>query len=75
MIPLEDRGVKQANFYVMRGTMGAMPSILVELGFISNPAEEKRLKSTVFQKNLAEAIYRGIHNFKRRYDVQLTRTP
>ncbi len=75
VIPLEDRGVKQANFYVMRGTMGAMPSILVELGFISNPAEEKRLKSTVFQKNLAEAIYRGIHNFKRRYDVQLTRTP
>ncbi len=68
---LEDRGVKQADFYVMRGTMGAMPSVLIEIGFISNPSEEKRLRNGPFQKKMAEAIGRGIANFKRRYEGQL----
>lgn len=68
---LEDRGVKQADFYVMRGTMGAMPSVLIEIGFISNPSEEKRLKKGAFQKKMAEAIGRGIANFRRRYEGQL----
>ncbi len=70
---LDDRGVKQANFYVMRGTMGHMPSVLVEMGFISNPAEEKRLRSTHVQKRLAEAIYRGLRAFKLRYEQQLSK--
>ena len=68
---LEDRGVKQADFYVMRGTMGAMPSVLVEIGFISNPSEEKRLRKGVFQQEMAEAIGRGIAKFKRRYEGQI----
>ena len=66
-----DRGVKQANFYVMRGTMGAMPSVLVEMGFISNRAEERRLRSTAHQKQMAEAIFRGIRAFKQRYEDRL----
>ena len=69
---LEDRGVKQANFYVMRGTMGAMPSLLIEMGFLSNPAEEKLLRSTAFQKGVAEAVFRGIRTFIHRYDSQLS---
>ena len=68
---LDDRGVKQANFYVMCGTMGVMPSVFLELGFISNPTEEKRMRSTAFQKQMAESIVRGIKNFKRRYEQQL----
>jgi len=75
MSVLDDRGVKQANFYVMLGTMGDMPSVLVEMGFISNPSEEKQLRSTAFQKKMAEAIYRGIRTFKLRYEQQLSTTP
>ena len=68
---MDDRGVKQANFYVMRGTMGAMPSVLVEMGFISNPIEEKRLKTASFQKSMANAIFEGIRSFKKIHEKQL----
>jgi N-acetylmuramoyl-L-alanine amidase len=59
--PVRDHGVKQALFYVLLGTR--MPSILVETGFISNPAEEARLKSGRFQDGTAEAIARGVKDF------------
>jgi N-acetylmuramoyl-L-alanine amidase len=71
---MDDRGVKQANFYVMRGTMGAMPSVLVEMGFISNPKEEKRLKTASFQKSMANAIFEGIRSFKIIHEKQLPNT-
>lgn len=71
---MDDRGVKQANFYVMRGTMGAMPSVLVEMGFISNPAEEKLLKTARFQKDMADAIFEGIRAFKQEHERQLSDT-
>jgi N-acetylmuramoyl-L-alanine amidase len=59
--PVRDHGVKQALFYVLLGTH--MPSILVETGFISNPAEEARLRSSRFQEGTAEAIARGVKDF------------
>jgi N-acetylmuramoyl-L-alanine amidase len=59
--PVRDHGVKQALFYVLLGTH--MPSILVETGFISNPAEEARLRSARFQEGAAEAIARGVKDF------------
>jgi N-acetylmuramoyl-L-alanine amidase len=58
---VRDHGVKQALFYVLLGTR--MPSILVETGFISNPAEEVRLKSARFQEGTAEAIARGVKEY------------
>jgi len=58
---VRDHGVKQALFYVLLGTR--MPSILVETGFISNPAEEARLKSARFQQGTAEAIARGVKEY------------
>jgi N-acetylmuramoyl-L-alanine amidase len=58
---VRDHGVKQALFYVLLGTR--MPSILVETGFVSNPAEEARLKSPRFQEGTAEAIARGVKDF------------
>ena len=58
---VRDHGIKQALFYVLLGTH--MPSILVETGFISNPAEEARLKSARFQEGTAEAIARGVKDF------------
>lgn len=61
-----NRGVKQANFYVLRGAY--MPSVLIEMGFISNPEEEKKLVKDDYQNKIAEAIYAGIRNFKFKYD-------
>ncbi len=55
---LQDRGVKDADFYVIKYTN--MPAVLVELGFISNPTEEKLLGSPDFQAKAALGIYRGI---------------
>ena len=59
--PVRDHGVKQALFYVLLGTR--MPSILVETGFISNPADEARLRSRRFQEGTAEAIARGVKEY------------
>lgn len=57
-----DRGVRQAGFYVLYKT--TMPSILIELGFLSNAEEEKFLRSTQGQEYLASAIYRAIKDYK-----------
>jgi len=58
---VEDHGVKQALFYVLLGAH--MPAILVETGFISNPAEEGRLRSRKYQGGTADAIARGVKEF------------
>lgn len=55
------RGVKQAGFYVLRGAL--MPSVLVELAFISNPFEERLLRSLDFRLASAEAIVDAILAF------------
>lgn len=56
------RGVKQAPLYVLWTT--SMPSVLIELGFISNPAEERYLNSKQGQTYLASAIFRSIKAYK-----------
>lgn len=61
-----DRGVKQANFYVLKGAF--MPAVLIELGFISNPDEEKLLANDQYQDRLARTIFEGIKRFKFRFD-------
>lgn len=61
-----DRGVRQAGFWVLHRS--ACPSVLVELGFISNPAEERFLSSESGQKDMATAIYNAFVNFKRDHD-------
>ncbi|MEW5974627.1 MAG: N-acetylmuramoyl-L-alanine amidase [Acidobacteriota bacterium] len=58
---VRDRGVKQAPFIVLIGAN--MPSILAEISFMSNPAEEKLLKSASYRQKLAEALYQGIENY------------
>lgn len=57
-VGLQDRKVKSANFYVIKNTN--MPAILIELGFMSNPTEEKLVATIDFQKKAAMGIYRGI---------------
>lgn len=58
----EDRGVQQAPFFVLTGTQ--IPAVLVEVGFISNPEEEKLLGSAAYQDKIAEAIVQGIAEFE-----------
>ncbi len=50
--------VEQANFAVLRAP--DIPSVLVETAFISNPDEERRLRSTAYQNQLADALLRGV---------------
>ena len=45
-----------------------MPSVLIELGFISNPDEERLLVNDEYQQRLARTIFEGIKRFKYRYD-------
>lgn len=61
-----DRGVRQAGFWVLHRS--ACPSVLVELGFISNPSEEKYLTSTKGRTEMATAIYNAFVSFKREHD-------
>lgn len=56
-----DLGVRQAPFYVLLGAQ--MPSILLELGFITNPKDCALLRKGYYQKNLADAISRGINDY------------
>ncbi len=61
-----DRGVRQANFYVLRGAY--MPAILCELGFLSNAEEEALLRNPEYQERIAKTLFEGIKRFKYRYD-------
>jgi N-acetylmuramoyl-L-alanine amidase len=56
-----DRGVKTAPFVVLIGAN--MPSILAEVTFLSNPAEEKRLRTPEHRQKLAEALFAGVASY------------
>lgn len=53
--------VGRANFLVLKSP--DMPSVLVETAYISNPEEEKRLKTRAYQKTVAKAVFGGIKNY------------
>ena len=61
-LSLRDRGVKQAPFRVLMGA--AMPAVLVELGFLSNPEEETRLQDPAYQAELVNALVRAISRYR-----------
>ena len=61
-----DRGVRQAGFLVLRAT--SMPSVLIELGFISNKEEEKYLNNSDNQAKICKAIYQAFADYKHDID-------
>ena len=64
-----DRGVHQAGFLVLKAS--AMPSILVELGFISNPTEERYLNSESGKRALANSIFQAFLTYKEEQKMRL----
>ena len=65
-LSLVPRGVKQAGFYVLGGA--TMPAILIEIGFLTNHKEERKLATPEHREAVARAIYAGLAEYKRRHD-------
>jgi N-acetylmuramoyl-L-alanine amidase len=63
-VDVEDRGAKQAGFYVLRGTHA--PAILVEMAFVSHAKDEAKLTSRRFRRTMAEGIAAGIADYAKR---------
>jgi N-acetylmuramoyl-L-alanine amidase len=57
----KDRGVKSAPFIVLIGAN--MPSVLAEIGFVSNSREEVLLKKPDYRQKVAEALYKGMEKY------------
>jgi N-acetylmuramoyl-L-alanine amidase len=58
---VKDRGVRKAPFVVLVGA--DMPSILTEISFLSNPADEQLLKKPEHRQRVAEGLYQGMANY------------
>ncbi len=58
---IRNRGVKKAPFIVLIGAN--MPSILAEISFVSNPADERRLRTPEYRQKIAESLYHGISKY------------
>ncbi|WP_394699896.1 N-acetylmuramoyl-L-alanine amidase [uncultured Pseudodesulfovibrio sp.] len=60
--PLNNKGTREAPFYVLMGAK--MPSVLVEIGYITNSTESKRLRSDKYLDHLSDGIVEGILSYK-----------
>jgi N-acetylmuramoyl-L-alanine amidase len=58
---IHNRGVKKAPFVVLIGAK--MPSVLAEISFVSNPQDERKLRSPAYRQRIAQALYRGIARY------------
>ena len=58
---IRNRGVKKAPFIVLIGAN--MPSILAEISFVSNPTDERRLRTPDYRQKIAESLYRGVSKY------------
>ncbi|MBI4465258.1 MAG: N-acetylmuramoyl-L-alanine amidase, partial [Acidobacteria bacterium] len=68
-----DRGVKKAPFVVLIGAN--MPSVLAEVSFLSNPQDEKSLRTSEYRQKIAEALFSGIESYvKTLSGVKVART-
>ena len=66
---MSPRAIQQAPFRVLVGAN--MPALLVEMGFISNPDQEKQLLSDAFQGNIVQALVEGVVRYR---DARAERT-
>ncbi|MBU1261464.1 N-acetylmuramoyl-L-alanine amidase [bacterium] len=68
-LDMKARGVKSANFYVLRDAL--MPAVLVETGFLSNGYEESRLKDEKFLEGMTDSLCDAILKYKESYETAL----
>jgi N-acetylmuramoyl-L-alanine amidase len=68
-----DRGTKPGPFWVLVGATGHIPAVLVELGFITNRDDERRLTDSDYQKQLASALADAIERYFEFYEGAQTR--
>jgi N-acetylmuramoyl-L-alanine amidase len=61
-VPIEDRGVHRARFWVLRDAV--MPAVLIEAGFLSHPVEGRKIASSSYRRQLASAIVDGLAAYK-----------
>lgn len=73
ILQVENRGVKSAPFFVLMGA--AMPAVLAEVAFISNPFEERKLRGESYRDRVADALFTGVKRFKVRYERRLGVVP
>jgi N-acetylmuramoyl-L-alanine amidase len=62
-LAVEDRGVRRARFAVLRDA--AMPAVLIEAGFMSHPAEGRKIFSSAYRQKMARAIVEGVLAYKK----------
>jgi N-acetylmuramoyl-L-alanine amidase len=62
-LPVEDRGVRRARWAVLRSA--EMPAVLIEGGFMSHPAEAKKIYDPAFRRQMAQAIVNGVMAYKK----------
>ena len=63
----DDRGVRRARFIVL--CQAAMPAILIEGGYMSHPAESKRIYDPAYRRRMAQAIVNGVTAYKRQVEL------
>jgi N-acetylmuramoyl-L-alanine amidase len=69
ILRVENRGVKSGPFYVL--ATAAMPAVLVESAFITNPREERKLQREDYRQRIARALFEGVAAYKIRYEQRL----
>src|SRR5699024_2137957 len=57
-----DRGIKRENLFVLRDS--DMPSVLIEVGYLTNPDEQEKMNSDNFQEQIAQSIVDGIEEYR-----------
>jgi N-acetylmuramoyl-L-alanine amidase len=71
--PVKDRGVRKAPFVVLIGA--DMPSILTEISFLSNPADEQLLKKPEHRQRVAEGLYQGVASYLQNLNSMTVNVP
>lgn len=66
----KDNGVKQAGFYVI--SFNSMPSVLIEIGYISDKEEEKFLNSDIGKRQITYSIFKAFKEYKKKFDEKRT---
>jgi len=66
-LKIKDRGIKPGLFFVL--ALSKRPGVLLEMGFLSNPKELRKIRSNVFQEEYASAVVKGVEDYFKNKDI------